>query len=116
MFLYINSKYFKESYATRKYFKFNFTCIIHNEAIGREPGYFPKYSSIRHKMKQLPGPANCSGESLLPRDIKRTHTSAYLELKPQLMWLCSSLPVPLKSLLEKEPLFLPFHSCIISLN
>lgn len=23
-----------------KYFKFNFTCIIHNEAAGREPGIF----------------------------------------------------------------------------
>lgn len=67
-------------------------------------------------MKQLPGQANCSGESLLHCDVKHTHTSAYLELKPQLTWLCSPSPVLLKSswksLLEKNRYFLPFRSCI----
>lgn len=61
-----------------KYFKFNFTCIIHREAVGRELGIFQSKTLSRLKMKQLPGQANCSGDSLLPCDTEHTHTSAYL--------------------------------------
>lgn len=75
----------------------NFTCIIPNEAIAKKPGVqLWLYNYIRHEMKQLPRQAKCSGDSFLPCDIKHTHTSPY-RLKQQQPWLCSPLPVLLKS-------------------
>lgn len=81
---------------TGQYFKLNFTCIIHKEAIGREAGIFQS-TALSDTKAIAPWTGKLLGESLLPHDVKHTHTSAYLELKPQLTWLCSPLPVLLKS-------------------